>query len=164
MELDPCKNSLRYKNLFVLIVKALVLRLFLWQFLVIIRAYISSVNLIQTRMFPIMTMIVLTALACTLRLLGSPSYGSLASSAGLRDHRGRIEHFSYPPEDVPGPKPLSAWVKQYERAKSQGLIPSIRPSVLNNGEPEYPSYSQSTISNPKNICSWTVSGCYSPDE
>ncbi|KNZ62645.1 hypothetical protein VP01_1242g1 [Puccinia sorghi] len=111
-----------------------------------------------------MTMIVLTALACTLRLLGSPSYGSLASSAGLRDHRGRIEHFSYPPEDVPGPKPLSAWVKQYERAKSQGLIPSIRPSVLNNGEPEYPSYSQSTISNPKNICSWTVSGCYSPDD
>jgi len=111
-----------------------------------------------------MTMIALAALACTPILLGSPSFGSLASSVELRDHRGRIEHFSYPPEDVPGPKPLSAWVKRYKRAKSQGLIPAIRPSVLNNGEPDYPFYSQSTVSNPKKVCSWTVSKCHSPHD
>lgn len=36
---------------------------------------------------------------------------------------------NYPPEDVPGPNPLPAWVTAYNNAKAAGLIPSIPPSV-----------------------------------
>ncbi|KAH9459761.1 hypothetical protein MJO28_004566 [Puccinia striiformis f. sp. tritici] len=104
--------------------------------------------------------ILLAALAWTPMLLGSPSSEALRSSLA-RHREGNIENFSYPPEDVAGPKPLSAWVKRYQRAKSQGLIPSIRPSVMADGTPEYPFYSDSTVSNRKAICSWTVSKCNS---
>ncbi|OAV91512.1 hypothetical protein PTTG_27931 [Puccinia triticina 1-1 BBBD Race 1] len=38
----------------------------------------------------------------------------------------------------------------------------MRPSILNNGAAEYPFYSDSTVSNPRKVCSWTVSRCTSP--
>jgi hypothetical protein len=110
-------------------------------------------------MFPV----ILAALAFAPMLLGSP-YSVTLGQTLARHREGSLKSLSYPPEDEPGPEPLPAWVKRYQKAKSRGLIPSIRPAVLINGLPEYPFYSDSTVSNPRKVCSWTVSKCNSRRE
>ncbi|KAA1074229.1 chitin deacetylase [Puccinia graminis f. sp. tritici] len=113
-------------------------------------------------MFPMIPMfpVILATLAFAPMLLGSP-YSVTLGQTLARHREGSLKSLSYPPEDEPGPEPLPAWVKRYQKAKSRGLIPSIRPAVLINGVPEYPFYSDSTVSNPRKVCSWTVSKCNS---
>ena len=64
----------------------------------------------------------------------------------------------YPPQDQIGPTPLPAWVNTYNSMKS--LIPSIPPSINQDGWPLYPS-SVDTTSDA--LCSWTLQKCNATD-
>ncbi|GAA5979042.1 hypothetical protein JCM10908_002784 [Rhodotorula pacifica] len=70
-----------------------------------------------------------------------------------------VSSTTYPAAYNVGPPPKPEWVKTYELAKAAGDIPDIPPSKLTNGNTVYPSGV-----NAQTICSWTLSGCFGPND
>lgn len=123
-----------------------------------IAAATEVTNFLQVRMLNIL----FASLACILPFLLASASNQPSRSGITTKLHGSWKTSLYPPEDVPGPKPLPAWLAAYRKAKKKGLIPKLRPSIMIDGDPSYPFYSNSTFTNSKKICSWTVTKCTSP--